>query len=105
VPVEERTPALEALNLALERILESDSHMDIRPKLEQAVHMFGTCLSLVNEMPDSDVYVANGLITNISTIFRTIMHEDRHTKKVSPSTFPLTVSLRRHILNIAYVLP
>ena len=71
-----------AMDQALEGILDRNSAVKIRPQLEQATMLFGGCLFLVNELPTIHGDLGSKFILKFSQIFRTILHEDRQTKKV-----------------------
>lgn len=85
-PIEDRLEIMTAMNEALEGILDRKSEVKIRPQVEQATVFFGGCLSLVNELPPAHGDLGAKFIIKFSQIFGTILHEDRQTKKVSPTT-------------------
>ena len=71
-----------AMDHALERILDRKSAVKIRPQMEQATLLFGVSLFLVNELPTIHGDLGSKFALKFSQIFRTILHEDRQTKKV-----------------------
>jgi hypothetical protein len=82
-PIEERVEIMMAMDEALEGILDRHSAVKIRPQPEQATMLFGGCLFLVNELPTIYGDLGSNFISKFSQIFRTILHEDRQTKKAS----------------------
>jgi hypothetical protein len=81
-PIEDRVEIMIAMDEALEGILNHKSEVKLRPQVEQAAILFGTCLSLVNELPEGRVDLGAKFTLKFSQLFRTILHEDRQTKKV-----------------------
>ena len=81
-PVEERPKIIIAIDAVLDRMLAPESCIKIRPQVEQATLVFGLCLTVVNELPQVHCILRNNITQKISRIYRTILHEDRQTKKV-----------------------
>jgi hypothetical protein len=82
-PLEERAESISEIDQALERILRSDSDIKIRPQPEQAASLFGSALTILNELSTTDrELVGSAFADKSARIFRTILYDDRATKKV-----------------------
>ena len=84
-PIEERVEIMMAMDEALGGVLDRHSAAKIRPQPEQATMLFGGCLFLVNELPTIYGDLGSNFISKFSQIFRTVLYEDRQTKKGSPN--------------------
>lgn len=81
-PAEEYGVALEAMDLALGVIQQRHWEVKIRAHLEQAISMFGLCLTLVNDLSMGQFQLGDSITSKISQIFRSALYDDRPTKKV-----------------------
>jgi hypothetical protein len=81
-PEGERICVMEAMEQALEGMLQRNSGVKIRPQPEQTTEIFGRSLYLVNQLSAGHHDLGDGLITKFCQICQTILYEDRPTKKV-----------------------
>jgi hypothetical protein len=89
--LEEQEGIVRAIDRALEGILQSSSEVKIRPSLDQATQLFGSSLAVVNNLHvDQRVAVGFNLIIKMAQIFRTILYDDRNTKKACFDRIELT---------------
>jgi len=70
------------MDVALGLLLEGDSPIKLRPQLEHAIQLLGTCLVVVNGPEATAIEIADSLLTKIAKIFCSILYGDRPTKKV-----------------------
>lgn len=80
--IEERVQIITQIDRALQGILHHDSDVRIRPSLDQSIQLYGICLSLIIELPPYEEELGGRFLSKFSQIFRTILYDDRPTKKV-----------------------
>jgi hypothetical protein len=79
----DRVSILVAMDETLVSLLARSSGVRIRPQVDQACVLLGSCLALINELPSSMAHVRDRIVHKISRIFSSVFHEDRRIKEVA----------------------
>lgn len=82
----ERRDLLDGVNEAVEPLLKRTSEYKIRPLYEPGTALFGTALTLAQSLPQDDG-LRESFAISFATIFRTVLFEDRASKKLARAFF------------------
>jgi hypothetical protein len=82
----ERRDLLDGINDAVEPLLKRTSEYKIRPLYEPGTAIFGTALTLAQSLPQDDG-LRESFAMSFATIFRSVLFEDRASKKLARAFF------------------